>query len=288
MTRAERNRQAAVLIWSSLIVVAVLLLSRRVTGGIDGVSSAWPCVVVSSLMSLLSSVGWMLFRQCGSVEQSLRSVQIAAAVAWLPTCLSGIALLPSDSPLARGWLFGIAALSAVGLALTHTNPTRERGIAVENPSLTRRVSESNRSTESVDRTPTSDRPDVGVRATATELSDLSVFDPVVDDERTDEATTQWMTRQALPDGVDQIEGAIRVPFTSGQKAASIHIPFSPPFAAVPQVECEIVGDEPARWKLSVVYAYGMRVDLKRESSDGEAEIELSYSAICEANSSEAA
>lgn len=97
-----------------------------------------------------------------------------------------------------------------------------------------------------------------------------------------------MTRQALPDGVDQIEGAIRVPFTAGQKAASIHIPFSPPFAAVPQVECEIVGEEPARWKLSVVYAYGMRVDLKRESSNEPTEIELSYSAICEATSSEAA
>ena len=287
MTRDERNRQAAVLIWSSLIVVAVLLLSRRVTGGIEGVSSAWPCIVVSLLMSLLSSAGWMLFRQRASVEQSLRSVQIATAVAWLPTCLSGMALLPSDSPFARGWLVGLAALLAVGLVLTHTNPTRERGNAADTPSLTHRVSGSERPTQAVDRTPTSDRPDVGVRTTTVPPSDLSVFDPV-DEERTDEATTQWMTRQSLPDGVDQVEGAIRVPFTSGQKAASIHIPFSPPFAAVPKVECEIVGDEPARWKLSVVYAYGMRVDLKRESSDGAAEIELSYSAICEATSSEAA
>ena len=277
MTRDERNRQAAVLIWSSLIVVAVLLLSRRVTGGIDGVSAAWPCVVVSSLMTLLSSAGWMLFRQRASVEQSLRSVQIAAAVAWLPTCLSGIALLPSDSPLARGWLFGIAALSAVGLALTHMSPTRQREAKAEV-----RKPEDGHSCPSRLEPVTSE-----MGKSAHPPSDLSVFDPV-DEERTDEATTQWMTRQALPDGVDQIEGAIRVPFLSGQKAASIHIPFSPAFAAVPQVECEIVGDEPARWKLSVVYAYGMRVDLKRESSDGEAEIELSYSAICEATSSEAA
>ena len=277
MTRDERNRQAAVLIWSSLIVVAVLLLSRRETGGIDGVSSAWPCIVVSSLMTLLSSVGWMLFRQCGNVEQSLRSIQIAAAVAWLPTCLSGMALLPSDSPLARGWLFGIAALSAVGLALTHMSPTRQRGAKAEV-----RKPEDGHSCPSRLESVTSE-----TGKSAHPPSDLSVFDPV-DEERTDEATTQWMTRQSLPDGVDQIEGAIRVPFTAGQKAASIHIPFSPPFAAVPQVECEIVGEEPARWKLSVVYAYGMRVDLKRESSNGEAEIELSYSAICEATSSEAA
>lgn len=277
MTSAERNRQAAVLIWSSLIVVTVLLLSRRIAGGIDGVSSAWPCVTVSSLMSLLSSVGWILFRQRGCGEQSARSVQIAAAVAWLPTCLSGIALLPSDSPLARGWLFGLAALSAVGLALTHTNPMRERVAKTEalkpvdghsRPSHLETVTQ-----ETV--------------KNAHPPSDLSVFDPV-NDERTDEATTQWMTRQSLPDGVDQVEGAIRVPFVAGQKAASIHIPFSPPFASVPQVECEIVGEEPARWKLSVVYAYGMRVDLKRESSDEPAEIELSYSAICESTTSEAA
>lgn len=274
MTRAERNRQAAVLIWSSLIVVTVLLLSRRVSGGIAAVSSAWPSVIASSLMTLLSSVGWLLFRQRGNtVGESLRTIQIAALVAWLPACLSGIALLPSDSPVARGWLFGLAALSAAGFALTHTSPMRPREIAVEHPALVRPANDS-------------ERPDNDIPAT-TFPSDLSVFDPV-GDERTDEATTQWMTRQSLPDGIDQIEGAIRVSFAAGQKAASIHIPFSPPFAVVPQVECEIVGEEPARWKLSVVYAYGMRVDLKRESSDEPSEIELSYSAICETASSEAA
>ena len=266
MTRAERSRQAAILIWSSLIVITVLLLSRRVSGGIDGISSAWPCVLVSSLMTCLSCIGWGLFQKRGTVDDSLRTVQIAAVVAWLPTCLSGLALLPSDSPLARGWLFGIAALSAAGLVLTHTSPTRQRGIAMENPSLACRASEP-------------DRPDVGVRATSVP-SDLSVFEPVTD-ERSDESTTQWMTRQSLPDGVDQIEGAIRVSFVAGQKAASVHVPFSPPFAAVPKVECEVDSDEAARWKVSVVYAYGMRVELKRESAREPAEIELSYSAVSE-------
>ncbi len=283
MTSAERNRQAAILIWSSLIVVTVLLLSRRVSGGIENILSAWPCVLVSLFATLLSGFGWVSFQQRNGVL-SPRTEQIAALVAWLPTWLSGVALLPSDSPLARGWLVGIAALSAAGFALNLTSPTRERGIATEIPSLTRRVSELARVSEAVDRTPTSDRPDVGVRATP---SDLSVFDPVVD-ERSNESTTQWMTRQALPDGVDQIEGAIRVSFAAGQRAASIHVPFSPPFAAVPQVECEAIGDDPARWKVSVVYAYGMRVELKRESSDEPAEIELSYSAVCESAAIEAA
>ena len=290
MTSAERNRQAAVLIWSSLIVVTVLLLSRRVAGGIDGIVSAWPCVLVSSLATLLSGFGWVSFQQ-QAAGRSLRTEQIAAVVAWLPTWLSGVALLPSDLPLARGWLFGIAVLSAAGFALSvSTSPARERGVVTDDHSLARRAGEVGRLAEAVDRTPTSPPltdPDVGVRATSEAPSDLSVFDPVAD-ERSDESTTQWMTRQSLPDGVEQIEGSIRVSFAAGQRAASVHVPFSPPFAAVPQVECETVGDDPARWKLSVVYAYGMRVDLKRESSDGPAEIELSYSAICESAASEAA
>lgn len=286
MMSAERNRQAAVLIWSSLIVVTALLLSRRVAGGIDGIASAWPCVLVSSLATLLSGFGWASFQQ-QAADRSLRTEYIAAVVAWLPAWLSGVALLPSDSGLARGWLFGIAALSALGMALNvSTSPKCERGVGVDDPSVSLRVREVGRLSKAGERTPTSDRPDVGVRATSAQ-SDWSVFDPTVD-ERCNEATTQWMTRQSFPDGVDQIEGAIRVAFAVGQRAVSIHVPFSPPFAAVPQVECETTGDEPARWKLSVVYAYGMRVDLKRESSDEPTEIELSYSATCESTSSEAA
>ncbi len=286
MTTVERNRQAAVLIWSSLIVVTVLLLSRRVAGGIDGIASAWPCVLISSLTTLLSGFGWASFQQ-QAVGRSLRTEQIAAVVSWLPTWLSGVALLPTDSPLARGWLFGIAALSAAALALSvSTSPTRERGVAAEVHSLARRAGEVGHLSAAVDRTPSAD-PDVGVRATSAAPSDLSVFDPVTD-ERPDESTTQWMTRQLLSDGAEQIEGSIHVSFAPGQRAASVHVPFSPPFAAVPQVECETVGDDPARWKLSVVYAYGMRVDLKRESSDEPAEIELSYSATCESTASEAA
>ncbi len=290
MTSAERNRQAAVLIWSSLIVVTVLLLSRRVAGGIGNVSSVWPSVLVSSLATLLSGFGWASFQQ-QTASRSLRTEQIAAVVAWLPTWLSGVALLPSDSTLARGWLFGIAALSATGMALSvSTSLKRERRVATEAPSFARRVSEVGHLSKVVDRmttSPLSADPNLGVRATVAAPSDLSVFDPVAE-ERSGDSTTQWMTRQSLPDGTEQIEGAIRVSFAAGQRAASVHVPFSPPFATVPQVECETDGDDPARWKLAVVYAYGMRVDLKRESSDEPAEIELSYSATCEATASEAA
>lgn len=269
MTTSERNRQAAVLIWSSLIVVTVLLLSRRVSGGIENIVSVWPCVLVSFLATMLSGFGWMTFRQRIGTS-SLRTEPIAAVIAWLPTWLSGAALLPSDSALARGWLVGIASLSAVGLVLSsQTSSARPQEVPA------------------ADRMPTSDRLDVGIRTTLAAPSDLSVFDPVAM-ERSDDSTTQWMTRQTRPDGVDQVEGAIRITFAAEQRAASVHVPFSPPFAAVPQIDCEAIGDDPVRWKVSVVYAYGMRVELKRESSSEPGETELSYTAICESKATEAA
>jgi hypothetical protein len=272
MTTAERNRRAAVLIWSSLLVVTVLLLSRRVAGGISDIVSAWPCVLVSSLMTLLSGCGWLSFQE--QRPTSLRGEAIAAVIAWLPTWLSGLALLPADSPIARGWLVGIASLSAAGIAMSLTSSTRQREVLLDNPSLARRAGGAEPVVESVAPTPMPERPNVGVRAT------VAVFDPVADD-RNDDATTQWMTRQSLPNGTDQIEGSIRVSFAAGQKLASVHVPFSPPFAAIPKVDCELDGTDPARWKLSVVYAYGMRIELKRESSDEPGEVELSYSAVCE-------
>lgn len=274
MTSAERSRQAAAWIWTSLIVVTVLLLSRRVAGGIDGATSAWPCLLISSLVTLLSGVGWLAFQQQPSARAT-RVEQLVAVVAWLPTWLSGVALLPADSAFARGWLFGIAALFGAGIISSlQARPQRLPETAASTVPQAPLVGEV-------------DHPVSDAAAVAVTPSDLAVFTPVTD-ERSDEATTQWMTRQALAEGGDQIEGAIRIAFAVGQRAASVHIPFSPPFAAVPQVECELDGGEPARWKVSVVYAYGMRVELKRESSDESAEIELSYSAVCESAASEAA
>ncbi len=268
MTSAERNRQAAVIIWSSLIVITVLLLSRRVAGGIESITSAWPCVLVSLLATILSGFGWLSFQQRADV-MSPRAEQIAAVVTWMPTWLSGLAVLPSESPLARGWLVGIAALSAGGIAMTSRwfVASDVRGQALRNSEL---ADSSAILPERIARPiPNSEGPDP-----------LSVFDPVTD-ERSNDSTTQWMTRQSLPSGVDQIEGAIRVSFAAGQRAVSVHVPFSPPFATVPQVECEAIGDDPVRWKISVVYAYGMRVELKRESNDEPGDIELSYSAVSE-------
>jgi hypothetical protein len=256
---AARCRRAAIVLWSSLILVAVLLLSRRWADGILPPNSVWPLIFVSSMSSLFSCLGWVLF-QIGheAPSQEARVEMVAGRVAWLSSWLGGIALLPAESSLAFGWLLGIAFVSAGFFALTARRPQ----------SL-----------------PTGEK----VRDATVDVSDeasLSLF-PRDQEEASGAVVTQWMTRKTLAEGVENIAGAVRVPFAAGQRSASIHVPFSPPFATVPQVECEVISEESARWKVSVVYAYGMRIELKRDDSREAAEIELAYEAICE-SASEAA
>ncbi|HLQ47100.1 MAG TPA: hypothetical protein VK137_20320, partial [Planctomycetaceae bacterium] len=204
--------------------------------------------------TILSLTAWTFFQRASMSLVEARVEWLAAIVAWCPTWLCGFAVAPEDSTFAQGWLFGVAVLSASLLALLSHG---DRGM--------RQVG---------------NLPHVAESA-------LTVFNPI-SEEPSDGLVTQRMTRQTLPDGVEQLAGCVRVPFIAGQRAASVHLPFSPPFAAVPQVECEVTGNEAARWKLSVLYPYGMRIEIKRGASEDAAEIELTYSAICENSHSDAA
>ena len=271
--KPNRFRQTAALLWSGLILSAVLILSRRAANGFVPPFSSWPLIVVTGPIAGLSVLAWLGFRLGQRSEVRSRQTDwIAGTLTMLPTILSGIGLLPAQSPFAIGWLLGLAGLLVTSVIMAGdfwTIPAQaaSRATLVREPALLE--------------TPAAPKSEP-ISADA-----LTVFDPV-SNERSDPNVTQWMTRQSLPDGSENLEGAVRIVFAAGQRAASIHIPFTPPFATAPQVECEIVSDEPARWKVSVVYAYGMRVELKRDHNAESAEVELAYSATCQSASLDAA
>ncbi len=262
----NRFRQTATLLWSGLILAAVLILSRRATNSFVPPFSSWPLIAVTGPMAGLSLLAWLGFRlgQQGDVRNR-QAGWVAGTLTVLPAILSGIGLLPTSSPFAIGWLLGLTSLLVTIVILAGDSWTTPAQVASRATLVREQALESEQISG----------------------DGLAVFDPV-SQERSDPNVTQWMTRQSLPDGSENLEGAVRIVFAAGQRAASIHIPFTPPFAAAPQVECEIVSDEPARWKVSVVYAYGMRVELKRDHNAESAEVELAYCATCQSASLDAA
>lgn len=290
MTRIERNHQsAAAMLWCGTIVATAVLLSRRMAGEFTMPTSVWLAVFVSSCTAIVSLTAWALFQRTKNSVREVRVERLAAIVAWCPAWLSGLAVAPANSPFVQGWLIGVSLLSAcvltllgrwdraTGLQMSAFEPLSQT-LALESRGEGTGHSAASRARPAL----SSDLVESQFRIPDHDIAEpsLTVFDRL-SEELSEGLVTQWMTRQTLPDGIEHLEGSVRACFLAGQRAVSIHVPFSPPFTAAPRVECEVIGDESARWKVSVVYPYGMRIELKRNESRDPNEIELAYSATCE-------
>jgi len=82
-------------------------------------------------------------------------------------------------------------------------------------------------------------------------------------ENLDGSPQQWLARSAPGPGEDFLEGTLRSEFVPGQKLLFLHVPFSPPFLAVPELECEVQAEGEVRLKVAAVYRYGARIELRR-------------------------
>jgi hypothetical protein len=78
-----------------------------------------------------------------------------------------------------------------------------------------------------------------------------------------DASSHRQSRSIDADGCDRLEGHLRIDFAAGQKQAVTHVPFSPPFARTPEVECEVLDDADVRLKPAAIYTYGVRLEARR-------------------------
>lgn len=94
---------------------------------------------------------------------------------------------------------------------------------------------------------------------------LSIFVPPEEEGSAEDARniTQRIVRRQ-EDALETFEGSFRVTFAPGQRQASLHVPFLPPFAATPELETSIGEDESSvRHKVAAVFRYGARIELRR-------------------------
>ncbi len=100
---------------------------------------------------------------------------------------------------------------------------------------------------------------------------------------------QWMTRTKLADGEERVEGSVRIEFAAKQKQAVAHIPFVPPFAHRPIVECHVIDGERVRVKIGTAQRYGARIEARRsDSADDALSVEVSFTAAAATARSDAA
>ena len=100
---------------------------------------------------------------------------------------------------------------------------------------------------------------------------------------------QWMQRSMDSKGTERLKGITQVHFASGQSIVTAHIPFYPPFAQTPIFHGQPVDAPEVRIRSSIAYAYGARIELKRQgSTHGTLCIELEFVAQSAPQSNRAA
>ncbi|MBN2292817.1 MAG: hypothetical protein JXM70_10350 [Pirellulales bacterium] len=101
-----------------------------------------------------------------------------------------------------------------------------------------------------------------VEQPATQPQTETDFDESTFDVPPDRSVTQQVTRLQSSDGSEIMTGWLRASFEPGQRTASVHLAFCPPFSTMPSVEVEQVDGPPGRIKTVQLLPYGARFDLK--------------------------
>ena len=74
--------------------------------------------------------------------------------------------------------------------------------------------------------------------------------------------SQKWTRQRLPDGSDVLAAWHRLEFVPGQTHQTVHLPFCPAFDRPPAVEAQIIEGPAGKVKVSRVWGFGARLEVR--------------------------
>ena len=366
MRRTERDsrsralRSVGVALWSALLLVTAVAMSRRLAGAFAGelpMAATLPSLIVAALVSLIACE---LVRAGADPAQPMPREERTFVDRWrngvplvltlLPVVLLGTVLLPASHAGGVPALLVLCGLTAAaslssGMPLTGSSdrasavakfnrPAGRSDASVVNPFESRpprsggklpAATESRPTLQANERTPSNPQllPPLplgapleagrgeGERWTSAESSNSARLgvpphpDPLPKGEGTgaDAATSgdgfddaldwdevagavdptrfsQWFTRGREPSGEERIEGHVTVTFAREQRLAMAHIPFHPPLAGTPEIDCEPLDGCDVRLRVAAVHTYGARIEAKRTNSlKAEESVQIGFVAV---------
>lgn len=179
---------------------------------------------------------------------------VAATLGWL--ALVAWFSLSADSVDGLRWLCGEVIWPEIERFLCPVDPTAPRQNTPGRPTASPQASEAPKVA------PLPDLPRESLISLARE--------PVLNDQPHDAIDGELISRlqrRFSESGADLLEGQLVATFERGSKQAILHVPFTPPFAVPPRVDCEVADGSEVRIKVGAVFTYGVRVELKRNAPD---------------------
>ena len=272
----EWRRSVAVALWAALWVIALVLVWRRLAGAFSVELGGLAACAFSTLAAVVGVIAWLLYATRPRRAAATRMQRAVTAIATLaPVVLLGIALVPRGSSSTAAYLTVLLLLTAATLAVlevclppeaqrtrTATSAGHHAVSSGQGDVLIREPGSADLAGEGADRRE--------LAAPANAESNGST--PAA-------AVSQWLRRETLPGGAEQIEGTNRLSFAAGQKHAVVHLAFTPPLSGVPTIECEPLDSAEVELKVAAAYPYGARIEARREGSlDQPADVEIGYMA----------
>ncbi len=301
-SRIELRRSSAAGLLTGVLLLSVVVLSRRASGAATGFSSATAACIVSGavmLVGLLSGLTLQRERRAADFAQDL----MLSALSTLPGLVLGLALMPTSEATGLAALLGefliliasstqmVSSMSgaAVVPARSETKETVESASSIGDAlqvtaasahatSMTREVAESEAQPMPLDSDVAILTESTAVLAMTGEPSDGRFDDVSEEDAELDSQRTQWMRRRVC-EGCDIIEGRLRVTLPPGAKQVAVHVPFAPAFSMTPEFEAEPLDDCEVEVQCSSLHSYGVRFEVsRRQQLSDELTLEIGYCA----------
>ena len=285
-TESERRERPdplriALSIWSLSILLAVLVLSRRIAGAFETTPPGLLVAFATALLFTAGIIACALCRSCRS-HQSLHANAPSPpkdAPKTVPTSLGGEGrgegaglsarfdrftnsfrekiqhsrLLPTLLSILPPLIFGFALTSSTSTQMSILT------LAVATTTLIWHI-------PSIQSKPT-----LAASEPVSEISQAEPFD------ESSSINSQFTRRIDEVAGCEYLEGTAIAQFAAGQKLAVVHVAFCPPTFGMPEVECEPLDDTDVRWKLNVVQPYGLRIDVTRRGDlDTAADVPIAF------------
>lgn len=300
-TSSEFRRSSAAGLLTGVLLLAVVVLSRRAVGAVTGLNSASATCLVAGVVMLIGLLSGLTLKRRQDRADSA-SLLVLASLCAAPGLVMGLALLPGSDASGLAALLGeFAILIASSMSLSRDtkqhvigSPDVVSSLLVDDDAVVV-VSASSNSSEGPSSTsptgetvsqelhepPVVDEVETVVAASPLagvmqEESDQSELEPELDP-----SLTQWM-RRALREGSDVVEGAVRVVLPVGAKQVAVHIPFAPAFSITPDFEAEPLDEADVEVHLSSVHSYGVRFEVTRRAGlDTAIAVQVGYFATAE-------
>jgi hypothetical protein len=230
-------RGAVLMCGAFLLFAAAFLWSRRAVGAISAPLSASSLLVVGLVMVAIALAARFVWQRTDATRAATLTVSGLLTVATLASAAA--TSLPGSAPigLVGLWLVVVCEELWAWWPRRHTRSRPTATIAAEPP---RQV------------------PIAGSRG----QFEQAVADSLLGLEVSQEHVTQQVTRLVEPDGTERVVGWMRVSFEPGQRLASVHLSFCPPFGRTPEATLERLEGPQVRIKRVQVFPFGARFDLK--------------------------